>query len=114
MLVRCNIGCRKSDGQTDASLDIESDIALCNTCGDKLGNISEYTKLSMKANGDIVRSINRKAFVFPCLSCDKSVEAEVKAGVLVGKLCPNDQSGCLLNTTEHMVHAIKATKEKYE
>ena len=106
MLVRCNVGCKLSDGMTDASLDVDSDSAICNECGESLEGVSSYAKLSMRKNGDILRSKNKKAFMFGCKTCDKTVEATFNKGILVGKDCPNDMGGCKIDTTSHMVHAI--------
>jgi ribosomal protein L37AE/L43A len=110
MLVRCNIGCKKSNGQTDASLDVESDMIICNTCGENVDGLSDFCKLSMKANGDIIRHKARKAFTFPCNTCDKHVEARFVDGILVGKPCQNNGSGCQINVTEAMLSAIKSTE----
>ena len=107
MLVSCNPKCKKNNGQTDASLDTELNEVICNVCGDNLPNISEFTKLSMKSTGDIIRNNKRKAFVFPCNSCDKNVEATVEAGVVVGRHCPNNKKGCQINISEAMIHVIK-------
>jgi hypothetical protein len=112
MIVRCKLGCRKSDGMTDASLDVEADSVVCNNCGDDLEDISSYTKLSMKANGDIVRNKGKKAFVFPCKTCDKHVEATMSAGILKGKACPNGGVGCKINITEHMVKALELVEKE--
>jgi len=112
MIVRCNVGCKISDGITDASLDVESNTVVCNTCGDNLDTISSYTKLSMKTNGDILRSKNKKAFVFPCTTCSKQVEASMQSGVLVGKNCPQEQKGCKLNITKHMERAIELSEKE--
>lgn len=112
MIVRCKLGCRKSDGMTDASLDVEADSVICNNCGDDLDEVSSYTKLSMKANGDIIRSNAKKAFMFPCKTCDKLVEATMSAGVLTGKLCPKDGVGCKINITEHMVKALETFEKE--
>jgi len=106
MLVRCNVGCKLSDGMTDASLDVDSDSAICNECGETLDGVSSYAKLSMKKNGDILRSRKKKAFMFGCKACDETVEATFNNGVLVGKGCPNNMEGCKIDTTSHMVHAI--------
>jgi hypothetical protein len=114
MLVRCNIGCKKSNGQTDASLDVESDMIICNTCGEGINGLSDFCKLSMKANGDIIRSRARKAFTFPCNTCDKSVEARMVNGRLTGKPCVNDGNGCLINVTEAMAAAIEASGDTNE
>ena len=110
MIVRCNPKCRESDGFTDGSLDIDSNDVICNECGEVLPDISEYSKLSMKTNGDIIRSKNRKAFMFPCLTCDNNVEAQFLNGILVGKNCSNNQEGCKINTTQHMIKAIEETQ----
>jgi len=111
MIVRCNAKCRESDGFTDGSLDTNSDDVICNNCGDVLSEVSSYAKLSMKANGDIVRHKGKKAFMFPCNTCEKPVETMVKSGLLVGRECPNDGVGCKINITEHMVSAIERINE---
>ena len=111
MIVRCNPKCRYSDGFTDASLDVDSNEAMCNECGEVLKDVSEFTRLAMKTNGDIIRSKNRKAFMFPCLTCDKSVEAQFAGGVLVGKACQNNQEGCKINVTEHMIAAVRESQK---
>lgn len=107
MIVRCNQGCRLSDGTTSASLDVDTNKAMCDECGEEVTNVSNYSKLSMKKNGDILRSKNRKAFMFPCLTCDRNVEATTNMGVVVGRGCENDQKGCKINITEHMICAIE-------
>lgn len=112
MLVKCNPLCKMSDGTTDASLDVESNNAMCNECGEVISHVSSYSKISMKANGDIIRAKNRKAFMFPCETCDNHVEATFSNSKLVGKNCQNEASSCKINVTKHMVNAIVET-EKY-
>ena len=107
MIVKCNVKCRESDGFTDGSLDVSSDDVICNNCGEVLSEVSSYAKLSMKANGDIIRHKDSRAFMFPCNTCEKSVEATVDAGLLVGKDCPNNGVGCKINITENMISAIE-------
>jgi len=110
MIVRCNVGCRLTDGITDASLDLDTNNAMCNECGEVLTDVSEYSKLSMKTNGDILRTKKKKAFVFPCQTCNEDVETEFVSSRLVGKACPNNQDGCKIDITQHMVKAIEETK----
>tara|TARA_A200000159_G_C7334465_1_gene344450 strand:- start:176 stop:520 length:345 start_codon:yes stop_codon:yes gene_type:complete len=98
-----------SDGTTDASLNVDTNEAICNECGECISHVSEYSKLSMKTNGDILRSKKRKAFVFQCGSCDKHVEAVFKNSILVGKECSNDGIGCKIDITDHMQKAIQET-----
>ena len=107
MLVRCNPKCKQSNGQTDCSLDVETNNAVCNTCGDILNDVSEFSKLAMKTNGDIIRNTKTKAFTFPCNTCDKKVQAAIVNGIVVGKNCPNNRSGCQINISEPMVAAVK-------
>jgi len=111
MIVRCNPKCRNSDGFTDGSLDVDTDEVMCNECGEVLKGISPYAKLSMKTIGGIIRSKKKKAFMFPCKTCDEHVEAQFVNGVLVGKSCTNNQDGCKINITEHMVKAIEETQK---
>ena len=98
MILKCNQGCRKSDGTTDGSLDVDLNQVMCNNCGDALLNVSEYAKLSLKASGDVKRNLLRKAFVFPCGSCKKKVEAMVVEKRLVGKGC-FDNTACHISVT---------------
>tara|TARA_Y100000310_G_C20511916_1_gene729299 strand:+ start:649 stop:1017 length:369 start_codon:yes stop_codon:yes gene_type:complete len=114
MIVRCNPKCKKSDGFTDGSLDVDTNDVICNECGETLEAVSSYAKISMKANGDIIRSKRRKAFVFPCNTCEDDVETQFVNGVLVGKACPNNQEGCKINVTQHMVVAIEETQRVLE
>ena len=111
MLVKCNPLCKLSDGTTDASLDVDENNAVCNQCGEVISHVSSYSKLSMKSNGDVLRSKNRKAFVFPCSTCDKSVEAAFFESKLVGKACAEESFPCKINVTQHMVKAIRETAD---
>jgi len=110
MIVRCNQKCKFSDGFTDGSLDIDTDDVMCNECGEVLVDVSPYSKLAMKANGDILRSKKKKAFVFPCKTCEQDVETQFINGVLVGKGCSNDQVGCKIDVTQHMIKAVEETQ----
>jgi len=105
MILRCNQGCKLSDGTTDGSLNLETNDVICNTCGDVIKGISEFSKISMKNIGDIKRVNKKKAFVFPCKICNKNVETEVVAGKVTGKDCKNNN--CLINITEFMVKMIQ-------
>jgi hypothetical protein len=114
VIVRCNAGCKKSDGTTDASLDVDRDAAVCNTCGEDLNGVSSYAKLSMKVNGDILRNNAKKAFMFSCKTCDKQVETMMVSGVLVGKGCPQGGKGCRIDITKSMERAVELFGEDRE
>ena len=109
MLVRCKDRCKLSDGQTDGLLDLETNKVMCNLCGEELSNISDFTKTSMKMNGEVIKSKKKKAFTFKCLTCNDDVEAAMVGGIVVGKACKQDQKGCKLNVTQHMVKALEIT-----
>lgn len=107
MIVRCNKLCKLSDGTTDASLDIETNNAICNECGEVLDGVSKYSKLSMKTTGDIIRTKKKKAFVFHCQTCDDHVETTFLNSKLVGKNCSDSGNNCKINVTKHMIKAVQ-------
>lgn len=105
MLLNCNRGCKFSDGTTDGSLDLETNEVICNKCGDIISGISDFAKISMKNIKDIKRINKKKAFVFPCKTCDKNVETEVLTGRVKGKDC--NSGNCQINITDFMVKMIE-------
>jgi len=110
MLLRCNQGCKLSDGNTEGSLDLETNNVVCNLCGDNLKNVSDFAKLSMKNIGDVKRKNNKKAFVFGCNTCNKKVETEVVSGKVCGKLCAS--GNCQIDITSFMVKMIEENQKK--
>ena len=70
MLVRSNCSCSKFTVTVDASLELDTENVVCNTCGDIVTGISEFAKNGMKISGDVIKAPKR-AFSFKCLSCDK-------------------------------------------
>lgn len=104
MLVRCNLGC-KNNVTTDASLDLETNEAVCNSCGDVLENISSYAKQAMKMNGDVIRKNNKKAFVFKCRCCKKEMQVIEQDGNMIGVGCPR-QDECKFDISDYMQRAI--------
>lgn len=106
MLLHCNAKCHTS---VTGLLDPDTNEVVCGDCGEIISNVSEYAKNSMKISGDVLRSKNRKAFVFNCETCDTHVQAAFDQSKLVGKNCPNERKGCKINVTEHMKKAIEET-----
>lgn len=104
MLLTCNPKCRKSDGTTDASLDVERNEAVCNKCGEDILNISAFTKQSMKNNKDIITA-TKKAFMFDCKNCNKKVETVIINGAPYGKNCAT--KNCTIQISEVMTNAIE-------
>ena len=104
MLVFCNKICKET---TDASLDVDEDVVVCNQCGESLEHITKFAKLSMKLNGDVKESKNRKAFVFKCKTHGKMTEVFYKNSRLKGRSCPNNKEACLIDITESMKIAVK-------
>lgn len=104
MLLNCNPRCKKSDGMTEASLDVERNEVVCKTCGDDIKNISDYTKQWMKRNKDIIIPA-KKAFMFDCKNCHKKVEIEIINGSPYGKGCQT--KACVISVSDIMVSAIE-------
>ena len=107
MLVHCSNS--KCNTSVNAMLDPDSNEVICGDCGEVIPGVSSYSKLSMKMNGDVLRSKNRKAFVFHCATCDKHVETTFKQSKLSGKLCDGSFGECKINITDHMKKAIQET-----
>ena len=105
MLVQCNSKCQTT---VKALLDVDKDEVICTECGGTLDNVSKYSKLSMKTDGDIIRTKNKKAFVFHCKTCDNHVETVFVNSVLKGKHCDGEDA-CRINVTSHMAKAIEET-----
>ena len=112
MLVQCNKKTCKTI--VNASLDLDLNEAICGECGEVIDGVSDYSKLSMKNSGDVIRSKKRKAFMFYCNTHEKHVETIFKNSVLVGKTCPHDGASCKINITSHMAKAIEETHKKIE
>jgi len=104
MLVSCNPRCKKSDGRTDGSLDVERNEVVCKICGDDIVGISSFTKQSMKQNKDVVTQA-KKAFMFDCKNCHKKVETVVMNGVAYGKDCQT--KNCTILISDMMANAME-------
>lgn len=112
MLLRCKEKCKLRDGTTTGSLDLKTNEVVCDHCNETLPNVSPFTKNSMKHSGDILKEEVRKAFVFPCETCNKKVEAKVVEGDrVVGKGCEGD---CSIKVPSVMIHNMKLVQEKEE
>lgn len=110
MLVQCNSKCQTT---VKALLDLETNDVVCTECGGTLDNVSKYSKLSMKTNGDVIRTKKKKAFVFHCETCDNHVETAFVNSVLRGKQC-EESASCKINITKHMAKAIEETTKYLE
>ena len=104
MLLRCNPGCKKSDGTTEGALDPDTDEVICNKCGLELKNVASFTKRSMKSSGKVLKK-SSKAFFFNCKTCRKKVETSVVGNDLRGKGCEND---CKFNVSPFMINSMKS------
>lgn len=103
MLLRCNPGCKLSDGTTEGALDPDTDEVICKKCGDELLQVASFTKRSMKSSGDILKK-TAKAFLFNCTSCKRKVETSVVDGELRGKDCEKD---CKFNVSRFMINSME-------
>lgn len=110
MLVSCNVGCKKNGGTTDASLNLKNNEVICNVCGDTINNISSFSKLSMKNNGDVIEE-KKRAFTFECSHCEERCEVELENHKSVGKNCQTKDK-CMFKITTAMRHAMSVVSEK--
>ena len=106
MLVRCNQGCKLNGGMTECKLKMKTNEAICMECGDEVSHVSDFAKMSMKINKDIIKDNTKGSFVFKCKTCDENVSVTSKNSKLCGSECPTP-SKCLINTTESMKNAIQ-------
>lgn len=104
MNLRCNPRCKKSDGSTEGSLDVERNEVVCKICGDDIANVSSFAKASMKSNKDIIVPA-KKSFMFECRNCNKKVETVIVNGVPYGKDCAT--KNCTINISDIMSNAIE-------
>ena len=108
MLINCKPGCARKKTTTTASLDVAIDEVVCDFCGEYL-EVSSFVKNSMKQQGDIVRTENRKSFQFDCQTCNKNIETEVLGVKLKGVGCDKD---CSFNVSKFTIHAMKQVGPK--
>ena len=102
MIFACNKGCGNSTPTTEGKLDLETNEVVCTTCGVNLENVTKFAKTSMKMTKDVIKK-SKKAFMFPCLTCDVEVQAVMgEDKIVVGKNCPNDKKGCKINVSKCM------------
>ena len=104
MLISCNPRCKKSDGRTDGSLDIDRNEVVCKICGEDVLGISSFTKQSMKQNKDVITPA-KKAFMFDCKNCHKKVETVGGNGVPYGKDCST--KNCTIIISDIMASAME-------
>ena len=104
MLISCNPRCKKSDGRTDGSLDIDRNEVVCKICGEDVLGISSFTKQSMKQNKDVITPA-KKAFMFDCKNCHKKGETVVVNGVPYGKDCST--KNCTIIISDIMASAME-------
>ncbi len=68
MLITCdNKGCLK---QTDAQLNVEALEVMCLECKRSIKNISETMIRVLKSSGQIIRDMDKKAFMMACRDCN--------------------------------------------
>ena len=109
MLIYCDNICRDL---MDVSLDLDTNEAVCKSCGEVVTNVTHFTKLSMKLNKDIIKTNKKGAFVFRCKVHDQMTEVHYVKSRLKGKSCPEDED-CLIDVTESMKNAIKHYGDKF-
>ena len=104
MLIPCNNkGCLKSSA---ALLNTETMEVLCSECGQVISNISEPMKRTLKSFGQIVRNLDKKAFVVACTQCNANRQVVIDNDNTVCSVC-----GFSIKVHPAMKNAIKIAGE---
>jgi DNA-directed RNA polymerase subunit RPC12/RpoP len=110
MLINCRPGCSGKKVTTEGKLDVEQDEVVCTYCNEVI-SASNFTKMSMKRQGDIIKRDSRKSFQFNCLTCKKKVETVSDGKKLTGLNCKNN---CQFNVSKFTIHAMNSVAVKVE
>jgi hypothetical protein len=75
MLITCTSrGCMK---QSDAKLNRETGEVVCMECGNPITNVSPFMKRTLQAQGQVLRSVEKKPFQVDCATCGAKRDAEL-------------------------------------
>ena len=108
-LTVCNNHCKFRRGTVEASLDLESNAAVCNYCHEELTNINDFAKETMKSLGYILKNNKKSSFLFKCLECNKTVSCSYESEKVCGSDC--ELKKCKFNITEEMISVLKKYRE---
>ena len=109
MLITCTSkGCMQ---QSEAKLNRETDEVICMECGSPIINVTTFMKRTLKAQGQILRNVEKKSFQVNCPTCGTKRDAEL---VDDGKSarCASCKSGLRLSTA--FLHTLKLRKAEQE
>lgn len=85
MLLDCTTkGCLQ---KTEAKLDLDTNEVICDECGNKIENVTRFTKKALKDLGQIVRNKSRQPFQALCKNCNANRELFIEEGRAYCKTC---------------------------
>lgn len=89
-------------------LNVQTNEVICCECGKPITNISPQMKYTLKISGQIVRSINKKAFMMGCKSCqaNREVVLDESTNNVICKVCGEE-----IKVHPAMKQAILETKK---
>lgn len=77
MLIDCTTkGCLQ---KTEAKLDVAANEIICDACGNKIENVTKYTKKALKDMGQIIRNNTKQPFQAFCKHCNGNMQLYVDA-----------------------------------
>ncbi len=109
MIIQCNNkGCFQ---HTEATIDKETMEVICTACGNPITNITNYTKRTLIAQGQILnKTIVKDAFQVYCSDCKKNVYVKIENGKGFCPLCKVDLK--LSNAFLHSILLMKKDNSK--
>jgi len=76
MLINCTTkGCLQS---TNAKLDKDTNEVICESCGNPIRNITQFTKKALMGMGQFLRNKKKQPFMSLCQKCNESRSLYVK------------------------------------
>lgn len=107
MLIHCSN--RSCNTTTEHKLKLDTNEVICMVCANPNSMITPFIKSAMKGNGDLYKSVSKKAFMYGCKKCATNREVNVK----------NDKAFCKTCGTEVYVpaaslQALKVVADKFK
>tara|TARA_B100000131_G_scaffold250942_1_gene244380 strand:+ start:171 stop:512 length:342 start_codon:yes stop_codon:yes gene_type:complete len=107
-LTKCNNKCKFDKKLVEAHLDLKSNEAICDYCGENIVDITDVAKQTMKNLGFIIKDKHEEAFKFQCKTCNKMKSCIHNGESVVGSGC--EKGNCSFSITEEMIGVLKSVR----
>jgi hypothetical protein len=97
--------------QSEAKLNRETDEVICMECGNPITNVSPFMKRTLKSQGQVLRSVEKKPFQVDCTTCGAKRDAEL---VDDGKSARCATCKSALRLSAAFIHALKVRMAEEE